>query len=888
VADRKYFKEMQASKSFAAGEYSISRSTGRPVLSFATPLLNGEKEIAGAVVASLDVNWFHELLESADVQAGIRVDFMDHRGAILHSSLPRIRPAGFRDRFIEQQSSETPKKAFWSECEDGKCLVVWSGLTLGDSAVPYMFVRASTPQAFVYREVHGFTVVALVFLLLAGSVASAFVWLMGTRRILRPIRLLADTADRVAKGDFSARVTPCRAPLEVETMMAGFNVMVDAISQREIEQRHLLQAITEKEQNYSEIFDAANDCILLHDATGRIVDVNVRIADVFGYAPEAAKQLNIGNLCEDVPPFTQEQARSMIKKTLADGPQLFEWRARRASGEAFWAEVSMRSSNIIGRQCVLAAVRDITARKAAEDALAESEERYRLTTLMTGQLIYDYDFRTCRIRWDGAIQAITGHAAEEFGGVGIGQLTEMIHPEDRPIALALVEQATNTLTPYFAEYRFKRKDQSYVWVENNGSFIANGGGKPARMFGTIKDITERKKAEEDRLGHERQMLQVQKLESLGVMASGIAHDFNNLLMGVMGNTDLALVKMTEAEPAHQHLAEIKLAALRAADLCQQMLAYSGRGRFVVVAVNLNDLVEEMVRLLKTTLSKKASLAMHLNLNLPLLHGDPTQLRQVIMNLALNAAEAVGDQSGMVTLSSGVRECSEDDLKDAIQGRVLAPGPYVWFEVTDTGCGMDSNTLSRIFEPFFTTKFTGRGLGLAAVLGIVRGHKGALKIKSRVGEGSTFTVLLPVACEMPVQAPAAAEESAASAGGTILLVEDERMLREMGSQMLIQLGFKTLLAADGREALRVYRENTAKIDLVVLDLTMPNMNGEEALVELLKMNPDVRVVMTSGYTETDVAARFEGKGLSGYLQKPYTLDHLRVRLQEFMRSRTPER
>ncbi len=388
----------------------------------------------------------------------------------------------------------------------------------------------------------------------------------------------------------------------------------------------------------------------------------------------------------------------------------------------------------------------------------------------------------------------------------------------------------------------------------------------------VTDVTERKWAEERRLQVERQLQQTQKLESLGVLAGGIAHDFNNLLAIILGNASLALDELPPLSPARDNLSAIEATSLRAAELCRQMLAYSGKGRFAIEDIRLGALIGEMVSLLKSSLSKKAILNLNLKEPLPPLRGDPSQIRQIVMNLVINASEAIGERNGVVTISTGVMECSPEYLSDVYLDERLTEGSYVWLQIADTGCGMDPETQRRIFEPFFTTKFTGRGLGLSAVLGIVRGHHGALKVYSKPNKGTTIKVLFPIAPDelMPAGPYDGAMPNDWRGAGIILLVDDEESIRAMGHRMLERLGFQVLAAADGRAALEIYRARREEIALVLLDLTMPHMDGTETFRELRRIDPSVRIVISSGYTESEIAPRFASERLSGFLQKPYAL------------------
>ncbi len=484
---------------------------------------------------------------------------------------------------------------------------------------------------------------------------------------------------------------------------------------------------------------------------------------------------------------------------------------------------------------------------------------------------------------------ITGWTLDEINAMPAGEFAGLFHPDDRDQVFAHMAEVADTLDGAYAEieYRFKTKDGRWIWcLSRDAPFERAADGTVTSFIGTFLDITERRQQEAQRREFEHRIQQTQRVESLGILAGGIAHDFNNILMGIMGHADLAQEEMSPLSPAKESLCEIVAASKRAAELCGQMLAYAGKGRVEQRDFSLRDLIEETLQMLKTCISKKAILNLNLEKELPCIHGDPSQIRQILMNLVINASDAIGERSGTVTISTGAIECSEEYLAN---GYIVAPGEpgiYVYVEVSDTGCGMEKKTVERIFEPFFTTKFTGRGLGLSAVMGIVNAHEGALRVYSEPGKGTSFKVLFPV-----VEAPndrdrADVAGSAWRGSGTVLLTDDEETVRTVSSMQLRRLGFEVLTAQDGRQAVDLYRERAGEIALVLLDLTMPHMNGEEAYRELRQINPDVRVVLASGYSESDIASRFAGKGLAGCLQKPYTLAKLRSLLSSVMPEAEP--
>lgn len=402
------------------------------------------------------------------------------------------------------------------------------------------------------------------------------------------------------------------------------------------------------------------------------------------------------------------------------------------------------------------------------------------------------------------------------------------------------------------------------------------------VLAVARDITERRRAEEERRQLESQMQHAQKLESLGVLAGGIAHEFNNLLMGVLGNASLALMELPEETPARESLRQIETAAQRAAELSKQMLAYSGKGRFVIQPLNLSQVVAEMAHLLEASVSKKAMLQYEFTPDLPLIEGDLSQVRQVIVNLVSNASESLSDRTGTVTVATGVKEVTRDYLKGMYLCENLPEGTYAFVEVRDTGCGMDPATLSKIFDPFFSTKFTGRGLGLAAVMGIVRGHKGALKVGSDKGVGSTFTVLLPCMKQVvPTETRPAPAGGSWQGSGTILLVDDEETVRAVTKRVLERAGFSVLSACDGVEGVEMFQANVDNIAAVLLDMTMPRMSGDDAFREMRRIRADIPIILSSGYNEPEALERFTSDGPSGFIQKPYRAEELMVKMRSVL-------
>ncbi len=401
------------------------------------------------------------------------------------------------------------------------------------------------------------------------------------------------------------------------------------------------------------------------------------------------------------------------------------------------------------------------------------------------------------------------------------------------------------------------------------------------------DVTEEIRKNEEHRRFEEQMQMTQKLESLGVLAGGVAHDFNNLLMGIQGNADLALEELESTNPAWRNVDQISDSAARASELCRQMLAYAGRGNFMVEQIDLGQLANDMQSLLSSSVPKKSEFRITVDDDLPNIEADETQLRQLLMNLVSNSAEALGDQAGEVEVHFGETEVGEDEPVSVYTGQTLKPGKYVEIRVEDTGCGMDSDTLKNLFDPFFTTKFQGRGLGMAAVLGIIRSYDGDVRVESSPGMGTTVLVRLPASDSEKKSEPISNRRNEYTGPmnvpeGVILLVDDELIVREVGEGMLERLGYKTITAIDGQDGVEKFEEHCNDVLFVILDMTMPRMDGEEALRAMRAIRPDVPVLISSGYTEQEILGRFEDEHISGFVSKPYSLKNLEKSTREVLK------
>jgi PAS domain S-box-containing protein len=515
-----------------------------------------------------------------------------------------------------------------------------------------------------------------------------------------------------------------------------------------------------------------------------------------------------------------------------------------------------------------------------EERVAESETRYRILIEQSPESVI--------VQTDGLVIFANPAAVRMFGASHAGDLIgkpfiDRIHGEFHAVVLERrkIIAAGGTGGP-LTEMRYVRVDGTVFDVETQSAPIIFDGA-PANQI-TAHDITELKKAAVERKEFERKLQETQKLESLGLLAGGIAHDFNNILTGILGNASLASLDLPDSSPVAENLAAIQQGSRRAADLCRQLLAYSGKGHLVVRNLSLNSLVEETAHLLKLSVSKKAVLTFDFHPALPAIEADPTQIRQVIMNLVINASDAIGDDTGVIRLSTGLASLDREGLAgDGTRGAPgLAEGAYAFLEVSDSGCGMSAETQARIFDPFYTTKFTGRGLGLSTVLGIVRSHRGVLRLVSEPGRGTTFRVLFPCVAGS-AEDPAAIREAKGGwrGQGRVLVVDDELSVRDAAAAMLRRLGFEVDLACDGLEAVDAVRAEPGRYGVILMDLTMPKLDGKQAIAEMRSMRKGIRAVMMSGFNEQEASRHFSGDAAAGFLQKPFAFEDLSRVLQQVL-------
>ncbi|WP_180540358.1 hybrid sensor histidine kinase/response regulator [Nevskia soli] len=629
--------------------------------------------------------------------------------------------------------------------------------------------------------------------------------------------------------------------------------------------------LREKQQRLQAMYEGTYEYIGLLTPDGTLIEANRSSLEFTG----ATREEVLGLPFWDTPWFTatpgaSAAVREAVARAAAGEFVRFELTVRRPSGEAWDFDVSFHPVvNADGKvELIVPEGRNITEQNKDKERLRQQWRMFDTVLSNVADLLYIFDREGRFMYVNRAVVERSQRPLERTIGRTV---LEVGYPPELGARLRRqIQHVLDTGQPVRDQTPWRAPDGEIRYFEYIYSPVKDADGRVEAVAGTTRDVTEQKLAEERELKRQAQLRDSARLESLGVLAGGIAHDFNNLLTGIMGNASLLAETGSENnDPGRVVLArEILSAAERAGELTRQMLAYSGKGSFMIESIDLNRLIRDNMAPLRASLSRNVTVALELDDNPCFIEADRNQIHQVVTNLVINAAEAAGELPGKVTIRSAIIERKHFQYSEYLHTSA-PPGNYALLEVQDAGCGMSAETLKKIFDPFFTTKFTGRGLGLAAVLGIVRGHGGDIDVQSELGAGTTFRVFLPAskAAVQPGRSGKGDTDEHAE-NQTILVVDDELMVRRVGKAALERAGFRVVTAADGAEALEVLR-GEPNIAAIILDLTMPVMTGEEALPLIRERHPRIPVLLSSGFNEAEISRRFSGSGISGVLPKPYT-------------------
>ncbi len=627
-------------------------------------------------------------------------------------------------------------------------------------------------------------------------------------------------------------------------------------------------------------FNHSGDLLSITDFDGELKQINAAWTLDLGWDNDELKNMDISDLIHPDDIKKTDEFREQVKNSGKVLTLTNRYRTRNNEYRFIrWSSISFNEINLI-----FSSGRDETERYEAELELKQMWDRLDLA-LKAGVIgLWDYTIPTDTLILNNNMTELLGYKTNIIKNA-TAEWKRVFHIDDYPSSMkAMVKLLTKKSEIYTDEYRAQLPDGTYRWFFSRGKVVeSNSAGDPVRVAGSIMDVTEQKEAESKRIDLELKMQQAQKLESLGVLAGGIAHDFNNLLTGILGNSDLLLYELPQSVEIQQRILEIKRATKLASELTNQMLAYSGKGSFVIEHINLNDLIIDMNSLLEASISKKVKLSYTLLPEFPGIKGDATQIRQIVMNLILNGSDAI-ENNGTIDVTTSRVTLTPSDLDNLTINFNLSPGEYVMLEVRDSGCGIDGEKLKQIFDPFFTTKFTGRGLGLAAVSGIIRSHSAGLLVQSVLNEGTSFKIYFPVSNEAYNTDDHSTQKhpSFKNKNLTVLIADDEKYIRDLTTKMLNISGYKVHLARNGREAIEVFRNKKDDISCILMDLTMPELDGREALMEIRKIDADIPIIITSGYCEFDIVSKFTNEKISGFLQKPYNLEDIISAIEDAVR------
>jgi PAS domain S-box-containing protein len=635
---------------------------------------------------------------------------------------------------------------------------------------------------------------------------------------------------------------------------AGKPVRVMGVNLDVTERKQMEEALRRSEERFRLAVKAANDAVWDIDLKSGAVSWNDTYTTLYGRSEEGAGSWEWW--LDHVHPDDRTRLVESFQAVMAGGGSSWsgEYRFRRKDGG--WAYVHDRA--YIARDAsgqawrVIGSIQDLTERKRSEEAIRESEARFRKMADAAPVLIWVSGPDKLCTFFNKPWLEFRGRTMQQELGNG---WAEGVHREDLDRCYSTYSTSFDQRRNFQMEYRLLRADGEYRWVLDTGVSMFTEGGVFEGYIGSCVDISDLKRAQEENLHR-------QKLETIGVLAAGIAHDFNNLLGGILAQVHLVEDEVPAQSTAAEELLKIKGLSVRASEIVRELMVYAGRETGTLEPVDVSALVEEMIELLRITISKRVVLNTRLAKNLPQCLAQPSQVRQVIMNLVANASEAIGDADGVITVTTALESSSPDSVR---------------IEVSDTGCGMTREQQAKIFDPFYTTKFAGRGLGLAVVQGVVRTHGGTISLDSTMGRGATFRIVLPCV-NLPAPRPVRKEPARPQAEHsnplrTVLLVEDEETLRQAVAKILVQRGFSVIEAGDGFSAINLLRDVSRAIDVVLLDLTIPGGGSGEVVEEVRRSRPAARVVITSAYSQ-QAGARFSGiPQIAGYLRKPFLANDL---------------
>ena len=869
VSYRSYFKDTVATKAAVISDpYVSSLAKNHPVIMMTAPVFDNQGSLVGIMLGAMDLLGRNTLLDLSKVAIGhsgyLYLTTRDSRTMVMHPDTNRIlKPVLPGSNFMYDKAvggfegtGETVNTYGIDMLVSFKHLKINGWILAANYPVSeaHSIIFDLEKRYFITATFGIICILLAIYLLI--------------RYLTSPLIVFTKHVEALTGTMGTSKLLEIKTHDEIGTLSRAFNRMLSELDKKKV-------ALETSESRYRTIYDSANDAIFIQDiGTGAILDVNRKMCEMYGFSREEAQQVDVGELSAGEPPYTMQDAFRWISKAAQGEPQLFDWKAKDRYGRLFWVEVKMRKVEIDGTDRLLVTVSDITARKRAEKDLSESEERFSkaFKSSPAPMVITDMDsglLLGANERW----LKMTGYNPHEVSGRTTFELRLW---QDVVIREDLVAQLRSKGTVKDFPCQIMTKSADILDVFWSAEIINLGGKKVALSL--VYDNTEKNIAKREQEKLQAQLLQSQKMESVGRLAGGVAHDYNNMLGVIIGHAELAMAKINEDNILMNHLREIMNAAQRSAELTRQLLAFARRQTIAPKILDLNILVATTLKMLEVLIGENIELFWLPGNGVYTVKIDPIQFNQLLMNLCINARDAIAEK-GRISIETQriFADATYCNKKAYFMSR-----EYIVLILSDNGCGMDRETQSKIFEPFFTTKSSrkGTGLGLSTVYGIVKQNHGFINVYSELGAGTTFKIYLPYHNKSAVQLRDEEPQSIPqSTNETVLVVEDESALLDISTRMLADLGYKVLSTNRPTEAILLSQAHAGSIDLLLTDVMMPEMNGRELEQNILKSNPKIKTLFTSGYTANVITHQSELDADVHFIQKPFTLRDLAIKIRE---------
>jgi len=878
---RKYFQDVLRTKNFSAGEYAVGRIIHRPVIHFAYPVFDTGKHFKGVIAVAIDLEHYAEAFTRTKLPEGSVFGIYDHKHIRLYRSQESKKYAGVIDspHMIRHMTSGPAEGVFTAVGVDGvKRLNAYKRFYLKDSTSPYLFMRVGIPEETALADAKKTLFVNITLLCLAFIIALVSAWFVGNIMIARRLNRLVDASRQLGHGDLTVRTALDHSEDELGQLAYAFDEMADALERNETSRKRTEEVLKESEEKYRNIFENAVEGIFQTTPEGRYISVNPAFARMIGYdSPEEMIQ-DIADIGQQgyVNPEDRIRYKGIIEKQGII--ERFEMQHYRKDGDKIWVSIYARAvKDVTGTVLYYeGTIEDITERKLAETSLRNSESKYRELYEASRDGIVTVDVTGKITTFNKSFKVMLGYADEEIRSLTREDITPARwHNIEAQI---LKEQLSTRGYSDIYEKEYRKKDGTVFPVELRTYLINDIGDKPTGYWSIVRDITERRRTEEDRILLEAKFRQSQKMEAIGTLTGGIAHDFNNILTALIGYGSLLQMKMDKDDPLRVYVDQILTSSEKAANLTQSLLAFSRKQVMEFKPHSVKNIITAMEKLLKRLLTEDIELKVILADEDATIMADITQMDQVLMNLATNARDVM-HQGGTLTIET--KEVELDTVFTMSHG-YGQEDTYVLISVSDTGCGMDKETKEKIFDPFFTTKDVGKGtgLGLSIVYGIIKQHNGYIDVQSEPDQGTTFYIYLPSVKtkteEVKPSLPAIQRGTE-----TILLAEDNPAVRNLVKEVLTASGYSVIEVANGEDAIHAFAEQKDAVTLMILDVVMPKKNGKEVYEEIKKTCPDIKVLFMSGYTGDVVLDKGVHGDAANFISKPLLPDELLLKVREIL-------